>query len=142
VSTLGKQISQVCLAASYGVTIVSRQLHSNQEEEIMAQTSAEKQQRYRERHLGVHGAKQRIQLFISVQTKAQLGRLARHYSYTITKVVEDLVRDADRAILDRLPRRQHAAYLDSHQRVATRSKAKSAKKSAGSRPARRRKVTV
>ena len=70
----------------------------------MALISAEKQRRYRERHLGVHGSKERIQLFISVQTKAQLGRLAHHYGHTITKVVEDLVKDADRAILDRLPR--------------------------------------
>ena len=44
----------------------------------MALTSAAKQRRYRERHLGVHGAKQRIQFFVSVQAKAQLGRLARH----------------------------------------------------------------
>ena len=109
----------------------------------MALTSAEKQRRYRERHLGVHGSRERIQLFISVQTKAQLGRLARHYGYTITKVVEDLVKDADRAILDRLPRRQHPAYLDNHkQRVSARSKAKSVKKPTGSRPARRRRVTV
>jgi hypothetical protein len=115
---------------------------------IMALTSAEKQQRYRERHLGVHGSKERIQLFISVQTKAQLGRLARHHGYTITKVVEDLVKDAERAILDGLPRRQHAAYLDSHQQHAAshqapaRAKARSAKKPARSRPAPRRKVTV
>jgi hypothetical protein len=110
---------------------------------IMALTSAEKQRRYRERHLGVHGSRERIQLFISVQTKAQLGRLARHYGYTITKVVEDLVKDADRTILDRLPTRQHSAYLDSHkQRVFARSKVKSAKKPTGSRPAPRRKVTM
>src|SRR5262249_9074963 len=110
---------------------------------IMALTSAEKQQRYRERHLGVHGAKQRIQFFVSVQAKAQLGRLARHYGYTVTNMIEKLAADAERALLNRLPPRQHAAYLDSHrQRVSTRSKAKSAKKSARSRPALRRKVTV
>jgi len=40
----------------------------------MPLTSAEKQRRYRERHLGVHG-KERIQLFINVHAKAQLGRL-------------------------------------------------------------------
>ena len=74
----------------------------------MALTSAEKQRRYRERHLGVHGSKERIQLFVSVQTKAQLGRVARHYGYTITRIIEDLVKDADRAILDRLPTRQHS----------------------------------
>jgi Replication regulatory protein RepB len=109
----------------------------------MALTSAEKQRRYRERHLGVHGSKERIQIFVSVQTKAQLGRLARRCGYTITRVIEDLVKDADRAILDRLPTRQHFTYLDSHpRRMSARSKAKSAKKPAGSRPAPRRKVTV
>jgi hypothetical protein len=91
---------------------------------------------------GCHGSKERIQLFISAD-KAQLGRLAHHYGYTITKVVEDLVKDAERAILARLPRRQHAAYLDSHQqRMPAGSKAKSEK----SRPAcdwhRGAKVTV
>src|SRR5437660_10962146 len=109
----------------------------------MALTSAEKQRRYRERHLGVHGSKERIQIFVSVQTKAQLGRLARHYGYTITRIIEDLVKDADRAILDRLPTRQHSTYLDHHeQRVSAPSKAKYAKRSTDSRPAPRRKVTV
>lgn len=93
----------------------------------MALTSAEKQQRYRERHLGVRGAKQHIQFFVSVQAKAQLGRLARHYGYTVTNMVEKLTADAERALLNRLPPRQHTAYLDSHQqRVSAGSKAKSA----------------
>jgi hypothetical protein len=104
----------------------------------MALTSAEKQRRYRERHLGAQGFKERIQLFVTVQTKAQLGRLARHFGYTITKVVEDLVKDAERAILDRLPTRQHRAYLDSYkQRASEHSKVKSAKKPTGSRLRRR-----
>ena len=61
-------------------------------------TSAEKQQRYREHDLGVHGSKERIQLFISVQTKAQLGRLAHHHGYTVT--------------LRRSPGRERAGFLD------------------------------
>ena len=67
----------------------------------MPLTAAEKQQRYRERHLGVHGAKDRIQLFISVQAKAQLGRLARHHGYTVTKVIETLDPEDEAAILDK-----------------------------------------
>jgi hypothetical protein len=81
----------------------------------MALTSAEKQQRYRERHLGIHATKERIQFFISVKTRAQLGRLARHYGYTVTKMIEDLAADAERALLNRLPPRQRTAYLDGHQ---------------------------
>jgi hypothetical protein len=84
----------------------------------MALTSAEKQQRYRERHLGIHGTKERIQLFISVQARAQLGRLAGHYGYTVTKVIEDLAADAERAVLNRLPPGQRTAYLDGHHRHA------------------------
>jgi hypothetical protein len=80
----------------------------------MALTSAEKQQRYRERHLGIHGTKERIQFFINVQTRAQLGRLARHYGYTVTKVIEDLAADAERTLLNRLRPRQRTAYLDGH----------------------------
>jgi hypothetical protein len=114
----------------------------------MALTSAEKQQRYRERHLGFHGTKERIQLFISVQAKAQLGRLARHHGYTVTKVIEDLVAAAERGLLDQLPARQHTAYLDSHlQRKAghnasARPKAKASRKRRTPRPAPRRKVTA
>jgi hypothetical protein len=84
----------------------------------MALTSAEKQQRYRERHLGIRGTKERIQLFISVQARAQLGRLAGHYGYTVTKVIEDLAADAERALLNRLQPRQRTAYLDSHHQHA------------------------
>ncbi len=114
----------------------------------MALTSAEKQQRYRERHLGLHGTKQRVQLFISVQTKAQLGRLARHHGYTVTKAIEDLVAAAEQALLDRLPRRQHAPYLDSHlnhrasRNASARPKRKAAKRRQSTPVVRRRKVTV
>jgi hypothetical protein len=114
----------------------------------MALTSAEKQQRYRERHLGLHGTKERIQLFISVQVKAQLGRLARHHGYTVTNVIEDLVAAAERALIERLPRRQHSAYLDSHlnhgagRKVFARPKPKAAKKRQSASAPTRRKVTV
>src|SRR5216684_4304653 len=111
----------------------------------MALTSAEKQQRYRKRHLGLRGTKERIQLFISVQAKAQLGRLARHHGYTVTKLIEDLVAAAEQALLDRLPRRQHVAYLDSHlthgasRKVSARPKPKAAKKRQSTPVVRRRK---
>jgi hypothetical protein len=113
----------------------------------MALTSAEKQRRYRDRHLGVDGTKERIQLFISVQAKAQLGRLACHHGYTVTKVIEKLAADAERALISRLPARQHTRYLDSHQKHlashrGTRAKAKSSKKSSSARSSPRRKVTV
>jgi hypothetical protein len=47
-------------------------------------TNAEKQARYRERHLGVDGEKARVGLNLNAGTRAKMGRLARHRGYTIT----------------------------------------------------------
>jgi hypothetical protein len=80
----------------------------------MALTSAERQRRYRERHLGFDGNKVRIELFISIHAKAQIGRLARHHGCTVTKMIEDLVEATESAIVDQLPWQQHKAYYDSH----------------------------
>jgi hypothetical protein len=109
----------------------------------MPLTAAEKQQRYRERHLGVHGAKDRIQLFISVQAKAQLGRLARHHGYTVTKVVETLAIDAERAILDQLPAKQQGVYLDGKTpRKPVMPKRDASRKRRKAEPKPRRRVTA
>jgi hypothetical protein len=112
----------------------------------MALTTAEKQQRYRERHLGVKGGKQRIQFFVSVQAKAQLERLALHYGYTITRVIEKLTADAERALLNRLPPQKHTVYLDGRRRRAASHKASSRHKAnarlSKKAPRRRREVTV
>lgn len=113
----------------------------------MALTPAEKQQRYRERHLGVNGGKQRIQFFISVQPKAQLDRLALHYGYTVTNVIEKLAADAERALLSRLPSQKHTVYLDGRrQRTAShkapRHNTRLSKKARSSQSRPRRKVTT
>ena len=43
-------------------------------------TNAERQKAYRQRHLqDVDGTGGRLNLIVSVQAKAQLGRLARHH---------------------------------------------------------------
>jgi hypothetical protein len=78
----------------------------------MALSEAEKQRRYRERHLGVDGTKQRIQCFLSVHAKAQLDRLASYHGYTVTRIIEDLAAHAERAVLGRLPPKEESAYLD------------------------------
>jgi hypothetical protein len=114
----------------------------------MALTAAEKQQRYRERHLGVDGAKDRIQLFISAQAKAQLRRLARHHGCTVTKVVETLAFDAERTVLDQLPPRRQSVYLDGKTQhnadddVPVIRKPNASRKQRKARLAPRRKVTV
>ena len=53
-------------------------------------TNAEKQARYRERHLGVDGEKVRVGLNLNAATRAKMGRLARHRGYTITSLVEEV----------------------------------------------------
>ena len=57
----------------------------------MPLTNAEKQARYRERHLGVDGEKVRVGLNLNAGTRAKMDRLARHQGYTITALVEELV---------------------------------------------------
>jgi hypothetical protein len=78
----------------------------------MALSEAEKQRRYRERHLGVDGTKQRIQCYLSVHAKAQLDRLASYRGYTVTMIIEDLAAQAERAVLGRLTPKEESAYLD------------------------------
>jgi hypothetical protein len=78
----------------------------------MALTNAEKQQRFRERHLGVDGEKQRVQYFVSVPAKAQLSRLASYRGYTVTQVIEELAAAAERKLLDHLSPAEARAYLD------------------------------
>jgi hypothetical protein len=114
----------------------------------MALTPAEKQQRYRERHLGVNGGKQRIQFFVSVHAKAQLERLALHYGYTVTNMIEKLAADAERVLLNRLPSQKQTVYLDGvrahtgRHKASTRHNAGLSKKARSSASRLRRKVTV
>jgi hypothetical protein len=68
----------------------------------MVLTNAQKQARYRQRHLGVDGEKSRVQLFLSATAKAQLDRLARHKGYTVTALIEELAASAERRTVARL----------------------------------------
>ena len=78
----------------------------------MALTSAEKQQRYRERHLCVDGQKDRLQCMVSAHAKAQLTRLAHYHGYSVTALVEALAAQAERALVDTLPHPDISPYLD------------------------------
>jgi predicted DNA-binding ribbon-helix-helix protein len=66
-------------------------------------TNAEKQARYRERHLGADGEKMRVGVNLDAATRTKMGRLARHRGYTITALVEELVERAERRVTARLP---------------------------------------
>lgn len=76
----------------------------------MPLTNAEKQRAYRERHLGVHGEKARVQLFLSISARAQLGRLARHKGCTVTALIEELVASAERRVTAKLSGKALKAY--------------------------------
>ena len=80
----------------------------------MPLTSAQKQARYRERHLGKDGTKIALHLFVEATTRAKLKRLSRHKDRTITALIEDLVASAERRC-DRAALRQGVEdlfYLD------------------------------
>jgi cytidylate kinase len=75
-------------------------------------TNAEKQARYRERHLGIDGEKARVQLFLNASAKARLHRLARYKGYTVTALVEELASRAEQRIVNRLIAKARREYYD------------------------------
>ena len=76
----------------------------------MALSQAEKQRRYRERHLGSDGEKHRIQCVVSIRTK--LKRLAHYYGCNLTALIEKLALDAEEAIIYQIPSRDIGIYYD------------------------------
>jgi hypothetical protein len=82
-------------------------------------TNAEKQARYRERHLGVDGEKVRVGLNLNTDTRAKMGRLARHRGYTITALVEERIESAERRVTSKLTGKAQKVYLDAASRTST-----------------------
>jgi hypothetical protein len=78
----------------------------------MPLTSAQKQARYRERHL-VNGTRAALHLFVSASTRAKLNRLAHHKGCTMTALVEELATRAERRVMVRLSDKALKAYYDS-----------------------------
>ena len=61
-------------------------------------TNAERQRAYRQRHLqDVDSIGARLNLVVSVQAKAQLGRLARHHGVSQRAMLERLLAEAEQA---------------------------------------------
>jgi hypothetical protein len=75
----------------------------------MALSQAEKQRRYRERHLG-DGEKQRIQCVVSLRTKLKLKRLAHYYGCNLTTLIENLAADAEELIVRQIASRDIGDY--------------------------------
>ena len=71
-----------------------------------------KQARYRERHLGIDGEKVRVGLILNATTRTRMERLARHKGYTITELVEELIKSGERRIISRLTGKTLKQYYD------------------------------
>jgi len=78
---------------------------------MMAQSNAERQAAYRARHLkDENGKGERISLLVDIHAKRALERLARRYAVTQTAMLERLLKDAERAILDTSTPDEQASY--------------------------------
>lgn len=76
-----------------------------------AQSNAARQAAYRQRHLyDVDGQAERLNMVVTVQAKAQLERLARHYGVTQREVLARVLADTERKVADGLNRDEERAY--------------------------------
>ena len=76
----------------------------------MGMTSAEKQARYRQKHL-VDGEQKRLQLVVSLEAMIALRRLARHRGTTLAAVIEDLVTAERNRVTAGMDADQHRAFV-------------------------------
>jgi len=80
--------------------------------ELMPISNAEKQRRYRLRHLGPGGGYERVSVVVRIAKKRNLERLAGYHGYTITGMVEALINEKTQSLLETLSEReQHDFYL-------------------------------
>lgn len=76
-----------------------------------AQSNAARQAAYRQRHLhDVDGQGERINMVVTVQAKAQLERLARHYGVTQRDALARVLAEAERKVVDGLNRGGEEVY--------------------------------
>jgi hypothetical protein len=79
----------------------------------MGKTNAERQREYRQRHLQAEdGGLERLNLFVSLQAKRQLERLAAHHGVTQRAALEWTLAEAERAMVDSLSADRQSAYYD------------------------------
>jgi len=77
----------------------------------MAKSNAERQAEYRARRL-TEGGSQVISAVVSFRTKNALARLAACHGITQRQMLEQIVEDAERRLLDRVGNRHADAYYD------------------------------
>ncbi len=76
-------------------------------------SNAERQARYRQRHLlDVYGEKRRLSLFLDLHARNRLDRIALHRGYSVTALIEEWARKAERRITARMTLKEEKAYFD------------------------------
>lgn len=79
----------------------------------MTFSNAEKQARWRERHLdSSDGTKTRLQFIFDVSTTKQLKRVARHRGRSVTALIREWAASAERRIVGQLSAREEKRYYD------------------------------
>lgn len=79
-----------------------------------AQGNAARQAAYRQRHLhDVDGQGERINMVVTVQSKAQLERLARHYGVTQRELLARVLAETEQKVVDGLNRAAENVYYRS-----------------------------
>ena len=75
----------------------------------MAMTNAERQARYRRKHL-TEGTKTRREFVLGADADMALDRLARHYELPVTTVIERTIIQAEQAVTDGMNAKQRKTY--------------------------------
>ncbi|MDX2257932.1 MAG: hypothetical protein NW205_03350 [Hyphomicrobiaceae bacterium] len=84
---------------------------ANRRKLTSAQSNAARQAAYRRRHLhDVNGQGERINIVATVQAKAKLERLARHYGVTQRELLARVLAGAERKVVDGLSRGDERTY--------------------------------
>ena len=79
----------------------------------MAQSNAERQAAYRARHLkDENGTDERLNLLVDIHAKRALERLAARYSVTQRVMLQTLITDAEKALVNTLSSNEQASYYD------------------------------
>jgi hypothetical protein len=92
----------------------------------MALSNAEKQRRWRSRHFGVGGTKEQLECAITIPAKRNLERLACHYGFSMTKLLEMLINNHTTILLNILNQREQNTFyaqLESCRAVENSAKA-------------------
>jgi hypothetical protein len=78
----------------------------------MSLSNSERQRRYRKRHLGLGGRRERLSCLIAITTKRNVERLAFHFGCSITETVEKLINDKTAVVLSSLDNSGQQAFFE------------------------------